>query len=328
MSVQTEEKKRPEISVIVPVYNVAPYLSACLDSVLAQTLRDFELILVDDGSTDGSREIAKEYEAKDERVRLFLHRWNHGVTAAHNLGLEVSRGKYVVFVDSDDIVVPDCLEILYRAIEILEADVVQAGFQEFAETPGDGDVYRLTKEPAILSDDIAERAGYFVPLRLHIAPWSKIFRRSFLDRHRMLYYDVPVADDVCFHYQCLLAAQRYAVLPEILYQYRKNRKGSVQSVQGFQRAERYAVSMARSLEEFSDWAQQEERFADARLQKALCRSLYLFFRENLRRIAAGCGNPEAVIAHCQAAIAGEPCHVLEAMMMYCELPPTASQGEE
>ena len=85
MSVQTEKKKRPEISVIVPVYNVAPYLSACLDSVLAQTFRDFELILVDDGSTDGSREIAKEYEAKDERVRLFLHRWNHGVTAAHNL---------------------------------------------------------------------------------------------------------------------------------------------------------------------------------------------------------------------------------------------------
>ena len=79
---------RPEISVIVPVYNVAPYLAVCLDSILAQTFRDFEIVLVEDGSTDGSREIVEAYEAKDARVRLVEHRWNHGVTAAHNLGLE------------------------------------------------------------------------------------------------------------------------------------------------------------------------------------------------------------------------------------------------
>ena len=82
---------RPEISVIVPVYNVAPYLAACLDSILAQTFCDFELILVDDGSTDGSREIAEAYKEKDERVRFVRHRWNRGGAAARNLAMELSR---------------------------------------------------------------------------------------------------------------------------------------------------------------------------------------------------------------------------------------------
>ena len=91
MSVQTEEKKRPEISVIVPVYNVAPYLSACLDSVLAQTFRDFELILVEDGSTDGSREIEEAYAAKDARVRLVKRRWNHGAAPSCIRHLNHSR---------------------------------------------------------------------------------------------------------------------------------------------------------------------------------------------------------------------------------------------
>ena len=122
--------RQPEISVIVPVYNVAQYLPACLDSILAQTFRDFELILIEDGSTDGSREIAEAYAAKDARVRLVKHRGNHGVTAAHNLGLELSRGTYVNFVDSDDIVRAEYLEVLHRAAAETGADVVQAGFQE------------------------------------------------------------------------------------------------------------------------------------------------------------------------------------------------------
>ena len=136
MSVQTEEKKRPEISVIVPVYNVAPYLSACLDSVLAQTFRDFELILVEDGSTDGSREIAEAYAAKDVRVRIIEHRWNRGAATSYAHGLELSRGEYIAFVDCDDMIVPTNLEVLQRAAEASNADVVQAGFRTFSEKNG------------------------------------------------------------------------------------------------------------------------------------------------------------------------------------------------
>ena len=103
------------VSIIVPVYNTAQYLSACLDSILAQTFDDFELLLVDDGSTDDSPAICDGYKAKDDRVRVF-HRGNGGVSAARNLGVEQAKGDWICYVDSDDEVKPDYLKVMVEAI--------------------------------------------------------------------------------------------------------------------------------------------------------------------------------------------------------------------
>ncbi len=105
--------KNPAVSVIVPVYNVEPYLARCLDSILAQTFTDFELLLIDDGSPDRCGEICDEYPGKDNRVRVF-HQPNAGVSCARNKGLDVAKGHYVVFVDSDDYVLPSYLHALYE----------------------------------------------------------------------------------------------------------------------------------------------------------------------------------------------------------------------
>ena len=134
------------------MYNVAPYLPACLDSILAQTFSNFELILVDDGSTDGSRDIEEAYAERDERVRLVKRRWNHGAACAYTFGMELCRGKYVAFVDNDDIIASEYLDVLYRYAEDSGADVGQAGFQTFEETPGDGKIYRGTQKPGFLPD--------------------------------------------------------------------------------------------------------------------------------------------------------------------------------
>ena len=93
----------PKISVIVPVYNVEKYLCSCIDSILAQTFTDFELLLIDDGSRDKSGEICDEYANKDCRVKVF-HKENGGVSSARNLGIDESKGEYLFFVDSDDII--------------------------------------------------------------------------------------------------------------------------------------------------------------------------------------------------------------------------------
>ena len=98
----------PEISVIVPVYKVEEYLPQCIDSILAQTFTDFELLLVDDGSPDRCGEICEEYAGKDTRIRVF-HQQNSGVSAARNIGLQHAKGTYIVFVDSDDWVSTDYL---------------------------------------------------------------------------------------------------------------------------------------------------------------------------------------------------------------------------
>ena len=91
----------PEISIIVPVYNVEKYLKRCIDSILNQSFTDFELILVDDGSTDNSGEIIDEYAIKDERIKV-IHKENGGLSSARNVGIEYSKGNYIAFVDSDD----------------------------------------------------------------------------------------------------------------------------------------------------------------------------------------------------------------------------------
>ena len=103
----------PKISVIVPVYNAEQYLHRCVDSILAQTFPDFELLLIDDGSKDRSAEICDEYAWKDERVRVF-HKENGGVSSARNLGLDKAKGEWVSFVDADDIIYSNNLDILFE----------------------------------------------------------------------------------------------------------------------------------------------------------------------------------------------------------------------
>ena len=125
------EKNAPEISVIVPVYNVEQYLVKCIDSILSQTFTDFELLLIDDGSPDRCGEICDEYAKKDERIRVF-HQENSGVSTARNIGLEMMKGQYLAFVDADDWIYPHYLQYLYEALQGNEAaGLIIHGFQSF-----------------------------------------------------------------------------------------------------------------------------------------------------------------------------------------------------
>lgn len=125
----------PKISVIVPVYNVEQYLAACVQSVLAQTYRDFELILVDDGSPDRCGALCDGYALQDGRVRV-VHKKNGGLSSARNAGLDVMQGQYVTFIDSDDVVHPQYLEILLGLLERENADISMC-YYDFFSTEGD-----------------------------------------------------------------------------------------------------------------------------------------------------------------------------------------------
>lgn len=120
------------ISIIVPVYNVAPYLRSCLDSIVAQTYVDWEMILVDDGSTDESAKICDAYASQDARVCV-VHQGNGGPAKARNVGLSMAKGEYVAFIDSDDLLHAQYLEILLRAIREQGADIVQSSYVLLSE---------------------------------------------------------------------------------------------------------------------------------------------------------------------------------------------------
>lgn len=126
------DKNKETISVIVPVYNVAPYLKRCIDSILKQTHTDFELLLINDGSTDGSVSICQEYVEKDSRIHLY-HQSNKGVSAARNLGIDKANGNYITFIDSDDFVEDIYLEKLYKALRDNGSDISAVNFSSFNE---------------------------------------------------------------------------------------------------------------------------------------------------------------------------------------------------
>lgn len=148
-----------KISIIVPVYNVEPYLRQCLDSVVNQTYRNLEIILVDDGSPDNCGTICDEYAAKDKRIHV-VHKENGGISSARNAGLAICKGDYISFIDSDDFVSPYFIEVLYHGIELYNSDISSLRYSEFfidnqekeihfAETSDDCKMSKCTSYEAI-----------------------------------------------------------------------------------------------------------------------------------------------------------------------------------
>ena len=168
------EEKKTLISVVVPVYNVERYLHRCVDSILAQTLSDIELILVDDGSPDGSGAICDEYVEKDRRVRV-IHKPNGGVSSARNAGIEAAQGKWLCFVDSDDYIDKTYLEDFRLGDS--EADMYMQGYRELSP---DKDViaeHQLTcTEASYLSEIIAESED----LCIMNSPCFKLYRAKII----------------------------------------------------------------------------------------------------------------------------------------------------
>jgi len=167
----------PKISVIVPVYNVEKYLRECVDSVLAQTFSDFELILVDDGSPDNSGKICDEYASKDSRVRVF-HKTNGGVSSARNLGVENARGEWIMFVDSDDMICADALVVLFPWTKFADVDLVEAGTTVSSLNSKFRGVAKLVKSDGAF--DYAVSLSSFEQRNWGTAPWNKLFRRKTL----------------------------------------------------------------------------------------------------------------------------------------------------
>lgn len=202
------------ISVIIPVYNVKPYLRQCVESVFAQTFRNLEILLVDDGSTDGSGDLCEELSGLDGRVRV-LHRENGGLSAARNTGIEASRGAFLYFLDSDDAISPVALAHLWTACIRTRADVAVGDFIRFSggEIPQERLAFSsraLGTEEALWRMLMNEGFGH--------QAWGKLFRRELWERLRfpegLLYEDYAVIYDV------MLGASKAAVVTDALYFYR------------------------------------------------------------------------------------------------------------
>ncbi|MGL4876269.1 MAG: glycosyltransferase [Clostridium sp.] len=195
----------PEISIIVPVYNVEKYLRRCIDSIINQTFKNFELILIDDGSTDNCLKICNEYAEKDDRI-IVIHKNNEGCSVARNKGLKIAIGKYIGFVDSDDTIEPTMYEEMFNLIEKYEStDLVECGF--------------------IFKNLIKQKESIILKEKYSPTVWSKLFKKKLINTYNI---DFPIkshmGEDLSFveKYVCVSRDIKYILKPLYNYYFNKN----------------------------------------------------------------------------------------------------------
>ena len=217
------------LSVIIPVYNVEDYLNECLDSVINQTLEDMEIICIDDGSTDNSPDILKEYSKKDKRIKI-ITKENGGQATARNLGIKEAQGEYIAFVDSDDFIEPTMFEKLYTKAKDNNLDIAMckiATYDNQTEEIKDNVWYYMLGVFRDFDKDIFNHKDT-KEFTCHIAvtPYNKIYKTTLLKENNILFPEGLIFEDEKFFYDTYLRAKRVSIVDEFLYYYRINRKGS------------------------------------------------------------------------------------------------------
>ena len=205
------------ISVIVPVYRVEPYLRQCVESILSQTYRDIEVLLIDDGSPDRCGEICDEYARKDSRVRVF-HTENQGLSAARNLGISEAKGKYIGFVDSDDWIEPDMYEVLLKQLEVTGADISECAVRtEFS-------VLKAQQQTVFMGQEILVA---LIDHRIENCVWNKLYRIGLFDG--VTFPEGRNYEDISRMHFILGRAKIVVEIPTPKYHYQK-RKESITNV--------------------------------------------------------------------------------------------------
>lgn len=220
------------ISVIVPIYNTEKYLSQCIESVLGQSFADFELLLVNDGSSDGSGAICDAYAEKDSRIKVF-HKENGGVSSARNLGLDHAQGEWVAFVDSDDLLADNALEILLNEAKD-DVDMVYGGIRKFDESSDDIETIAVKERENI---SVEEALDAFVVPKKRNGDWHKyltnrIYRMAVIKRFGLRFKEeIHYKEDGLFVVQYLCRCENKVVcVPDIVSLYRQVNNGAMGSL--------------------------------------------------------------------------------------------------
>lgn len=213
-----EEQREAKVSVIIPIFNVAPYLRQCLDSVIHQAMKDIEIIIVDDESSDGSEKICDEYAAMDGRIKV-IHKKHEGLSCARNAGIEASSASYLMFFDGDDWVEHQFCEAAYRKAVDYDADIVLFGFKKIEND-------RVQFEKIKIQDGLLNESD---ALHFNVcywdAAWIAMYRKKLFDDIR--YPEGRLFEDTGTSHKLIHKADRVILLNEYLYNYRVCRPGSI-----------------------------------------------------------------------------------------------------
>lgn len=224
-----------KISIIVPVYNVEKYIKRCIESILKQTYEYFEIILIDDGSTDNSSKICDEYYRQDKRIKV-IHKENGGVSSSRNVGLDIAKGDYISFIDSDDYIEADMFEKMIETIVSNAADIVQCNFKSVCENEKDSK-NKIYKDVEVGNKYFALNEIVDIPFSNVV--WNKIYKKEVLSEIRFN-ENIKRFEDVDFTCRVLLNCNRYVKDDSQLYNYFQ-RQGSLC------RANKYSLELLEAI---------------------------------------------------------------------------------
>ena len=277
-----------KISVVVPLYNKRDYLKLSVDSILNQTHKNIEVLIVDDCSTDGSLELCRELYGQDDRVKILKQPKNMGPGAARNTGIRRAEGKYIVFVDGDDEILPDRLRKMFDVAEKFNAEIVHNTHFLFPLPDENGniplqliggvDLFPVSgnlngddyTEITPLSDDLASRLEDWKNRKINWSVCSKMFRRSFLVDNNIYLSDMKFGEDMVFCFECLFKAKNYVMMPGGEYVYRvvptsltRGKKSSAYIITALKSEMGAVQNMSRVLKEIPFFAENPEKAAYA-----------------------------------------------------------------
>lgn len=243
------------VSVIVPVYNVEDYLMRCVDALINQTYKNLEIILVDDGSTDRSGDMCDYYAKEDNRVKV-IHQKNAGQSKARNVALDMAKGEYYCFIDSDDYVPTDYIERLYKALIDYDADVALCDFVKFTGESVDGAFDKKEKDKVEIYSEsptlLVERM-HTISGELYVVMWGKLFKKKLFDGIR--FPEGRICEDLAILYKLFFACKNGVHIDDIMYYYfRDNRNSSTYNIN-----KKFYTDVFLALDEEIEYMQREHK---------------------------------------------------------------------
>ena len=270
----------PTISVIIPMYNAEKYIEQCLTNLLIQTFQNFEVIVVDDQSTDNSFALAKKFLPKfNRKLKVLQMEQNSGSPGEpRNFGIQYSKGKYIYFLDSDDMLIPTALEELYSFTDDEDIDLIHSeksfvpmvkskdGGFDATEIIDDTTVFKIfdsgnCDKPMFETNDITERILRFSQKNFWTTVWRNLFRRDLIINNHLQFIDTKILEDDVFTFQCLCRAKKILHIPNIFYIYRMRQNSISHSSSTRKYKERIAITI-KIFKVLDDFMSSEKIFVD------------------------------------------------------------------
>ena len=298
-----EQKYYLVVSVIIPMFNAGKYVADCLESLLAQTFQNFEVIIVDDCSTDNSVDIVKSYAQKfGGRLNIYHMDKNSGSGALpRNKGVNFSRGEYIFFMDADDVILPTALEELYTLAKNFDADVVSC--EKYYTSTGTGQEFLnnirfaevlvqtppFVDKPIFETYDLAERVKGILMGRFLVTPWSKFVRRNLIFEYEIFFPHCKISEDDIWTYGLVFYAKRFLRVPNVIYILRM----SETSVSGIKKTPQQTINFwlnpvllgLKSLDNLlsrHEFFKKDRKYRYAVLEAFLCTRFKCFFQESMQ----------------------------------------------